>query len=50
VLLVDDVTNPRAKVTERIGYAHKLKHPGSGGFVNGQSLVTRLGRLASGGS
>lgn len=42
VLIVDDVTNPRAKVTERIGYAHKLKHPGSGGFVNGQSLVMLL--------
>ena len=42
VLVVDDVINPRAKVTERIGYAHKLKHPGSGGFVNGQSLVMLL--------
>jgi len=41
-LILDDVTNPRAKVTERIGYAHKLKHPGSGGFVNGQSLVVLL--------
>ncbi len=28
VLIIDDVTNPRAKVTERIGYAHKSKHPG----------------------
>lgn len=42
VLIVDDVTNPRAQVTERIAYAHKLKHPGSGGFVNGQSLVMLL--------
>jgi hypothetical protein len=42
VLILDDVTNPRAKVTDRIAYAHKLKHPGSGGFVNGQSLVMLL--------
>lgn len=42
VLILDDVTNPRAKVTERIGYAHKIKHPSSGGFVNGQSLVMLL--------
>jgi hypothetical protein len=25
VLILDEVTNPRAKVTERIGYAHKIK-------------------------
>jgi hypothetical protein len=42
VLILDDVSNPRAKVTRRIGYAHKLKHPASGGFVNGQSLVVLL--------
>jgi hypothetical protein len=42
VLVVDEVINPRAKVTERIGYAHQLKHPGSGGFVNGQRLVMLL--------
>lgn len=42
VLVVDDVINPRAKVTRRIGYAHKLKHPTSEGFVNGQSLVMLL--------
>jgi hypothetical protein len=42
VLIIDDVTNPRAKVTARIGYAHKSKHPGSGGFVNGQNLVVLL--------
>ena len=42
VLILDDVTNPRTKVTERIGYAHKIKHPSSGGFVNGQSLVMLL--------
>lgn len=42
VLVLDDVINPRAKVTARIGYAHKLKHPSSGGYVNGQSLVMLL--------
>src|SRR5512144_1872708 len=42
VLILDDVINPRAEVTERIGYSHKLKHPGSGGVVNGQSLVMLL--------
>ncbi len=42
LLAVDDVTNPRAKVTSRIGYAHKIKDPGSGGYVNGQSLVLVL--------
>ena len=42
VLIIDDVANPRAKVTRHIAYTHKLKHPGSGGFVNGQSLVMLL--------
>lgn len=42
VLVLDDVINPRAKVTARIGYAHKLKQPSSGGYVNGQSLVMLL--------
>ncbi|QBQ54394.1 hypothetical protein [Nitrosococcus wardiae] len=42
VWIVDDVLNPHAKVTQRISYVHKVKHPGSGGFVNGQSLVMRL--------
>lgn len=41
-LILDDVINPRAKVTQRIGYAHKLKQPSSGGYVNGQSLVMLL--------
>lgn len=42
VLILDDLTNPRAKVTARSAYAHKLKHPSSGGFINGQSLVMLL--------
>lgn len=39
VLAIDDTDKKRAKSTSRIHAAHKLLDKGSGGYINGQSLV-----------
>ena len=39
VLLLDDSDKKRSKSTKKIFKAHKIKDKGSGGYINGQSVV-----------
>ena len=42
ILVLDDSDKRRSKVTRRIYRVHKLKDKGSGGTINGQSLILLL--------
>jgi len=42
VLSLDDSDNPRGKTAKHIHKTHKLKDKGSGGYINGQSLVVMV--------
>ena len=42
VLVLDDSDKKRSKSTQKIFKAHKIKDKGSGGYINGQSIVVLI--------
>ena len=38
-LCIDDSDRKRAKTSKKIGYIHKIKDKGSGGYMMGQNIV-----------